>query len=222
MSEHIGHSPYEKLDLELDRNELIDAVVDSVEYAKSIGEPVRTYRFGFFRLQFVPTRLKEGYSLHVWSPELLAEKDDAPHNHNSRMKSRVLLGRITNLFWGPPEINPKGPWRPIETICTDTVCEDRPADHRVDFKLLSQETYGPGFPNGDYYEMPKGSIHSTEFEPGTVTLIHKSKIDPKAKIINMLPHDQPVRVGGFDITSYPQDKAWAEIDKAMSSLKNKT
>lgn len=219
MSEHIGHLPYERLDLSLDRNKLIEAVVDSVEHARTIGEPVRAYRFGFFRLQFVPTRLKEGYSLHVWSPELFLDRDEAPHNHNSFMKSRVLLGRITNLFWGSPKVDPEGLWRPVETVCTDTVCEDRPANYRVNFELLNQSTYGPGFSNGDYYEMPKGTTHSTEFEPGTVTLIHKSEIDPEAKIINMLPHDQPVRFGGFDITSYPQDKAWAEIDKAMRLLR---
>lgn len=220
MSEHVGHPPYEKLDLKLDRKKLIGVVADSVEYTRSIGEPVKMYRFGFFRLQFVPTRLQEGYSLHVWSPELFLERDEAPHNHNSFMKSRVLLGRITNLFWGPAKIDPKGHWRPVETICTDTVCEDRPADYRVNFKLLGRKTYCPGSPNGDYYEMPKGTIHSTEFDPGTITLIHKSQIDPEEIITNMLPHDKSVRPAGFDITSYPQDKAWAEIDKAMQRLKS--
>lgn len=214
-----GDTPYVKLGLRLERSELVDRVVESVEYARKVGERIKVYRFGFFRLQFVPTRLAEGHSLHVWSPELFDGRDEAPHNHNSFMRSRILLGRITNYFWDSPEVSSDGLWRPTETICTDTACEDRPADYLVNCVLLSTKTYGPGHLNGDYYEIPHGSVHSTKFEPGTVTLIHKSEIDPGERITNLLPRNRRARLEGFDITSYPQAKAWSAVDDAIDRLK---
>lgn len=211
--------PYEKLDLGLERRILIDKVGECVKYAKSIGELVKVYRFGFFRLQFVSSRLQEGYSLHVWSPELFDGKDEAPHNHNSFMRSRVLLGRITNYYWRLADPSPEGLWRSVETLCSDTVCEDLPSDELVDLELLEKKSYGPGQVEGDYYEIPHGSLHSSRFEPGTVTLIHKSDIDPHETITNILPHDKMHRIGGFDITSYPQDRAWAAIEEGVRQLK---
>ncbi|MDB5165048.1 MAG: hypothetical protein JWL89_674 [Candidatus Saccharibacteria bacterium] len=213
MREH----PYSKLDLRLPRKELIGHVSEAVEHARTLGEPVKVYRFGFFRLQFTPTRLEPGHSLHVWSRDLL-DRDEAPHNHNSYMRSRVLLGRIANQFWKEPITDEQGPWRPTETICTDTVCEDRPSDYRASLELESEQVYGPNQLNGDYYEMPRGSLHSSEFDDGTVTLIHKADIDPAAPIINLLPHDQPPRLQAFDITSFPQDIAWSAVDDAVRRL----
>lgn len=213
-------SPYERLELELPRRQLIDAVADSVNYARLNDEPVKVYRFGFFRLQFVKTRLEEGYSLHVWDKELLHDHDEAPHNHNSYMRSRVLLGRITNQFWSEPVQDPDGIWRPTETICTDTMCEDRPANYRASLAVTEEKSYGPDQPDGDYYVMPRGTIHSSDFDTGTVTLIHKQDIDPNATIVNMLPHEQQPRLQPFDITSFSQELAWGAIEQALQRLRD--
>ncbi len=141
----------------MERDALLDATLREVDKLRREGVALKLYRFGFLRLPFTETRTQPGNSLHLWLPDTLP-CDEAPHEHNCRIESRILAGTIVNLEWSAPQVDPNGRYRWVQTICTDTVCQDVGTGQNANVDLTGTQTLGPG-EAADAYAIPVGQFH---------------------------------------------------------------
>lgn len=85
----------------LSLGELIPRVITAVKENFDQEKNVALYRFGFYRVPFYQDRNQDGLALHIWLQDL--PREELPHSHVFHLRSRVLLGSITNHIWLPHE-----------------------------------------------------------------------------------------------------------------------
>jgi len=155
------------------RVELIPSLKEAVEEAFQSRISIQRYRFGFYRVPLVTSRYEPGKYLHVWDASLY--RDEFPHRHSWRMRSRVLMGSLTNTLWNLID-DPEGTHGVYRTMYLN---EGRETDAEfvrgpIRPEKLSAETV----PEDSLYTMDSESFHTTELhDPIVITLMEKSDID---------------------------------------------
>lgn len=211
VPESVYHSLL-SMDLLLPRDILLNNLRENVVKLHQVKVEIQVYPIGFLRLPFTKDRLHDGFALHVWKNDLPWRDSFNLHTHIFNMRSRVLRGAIIDTEWDVVE-NLKGEYRLTKPYYQDG---------RMVLEELGRVNIRPNLPDkhtqDEVYEVPKHQFHSSEVEEGTVTLIEKSEINPNDHPLVVLQLNEPTQEGGFDSTQFPQDQAWAIIERSMSIL----
>ena len=165
------------------RDRLIANLKSTMIQFEEQGKPVLAYRFGFLRVPFEEDRSRDGLALHIWTKSLPA--DDCPHTHIFDLQSRVLLGAVTNMIWTIDD-SKDGQFIATKPGYSHPGVLEYESQKRLNLVRKSFDTYTAGTAC-DYYELPKGNIHSSSFESDTVTLIRRSNTIPDELPTNYIP-----------------------------------
>lgn len=182
--------------------------------AYAAQQTIQVYPVGFIRLPFTESRYQNGFALHVWLSDLPNQELHTYHTHIFHLKSRILSGRLINFNWKFHK-DAKGPYVKLKAIYNKgkyTWSDDRDIGRVVLTEQSIQNEH-------DVYEIPQNIFHSTVADHGTVSFIEKSAIDPKAHPLIIKPK-QLERIGNeaFDLTTFPQSRAWQEVFQAVERL----
>jgi len=162
------------------RSLVVESLLEAVDFvhSRAKGDEVVGYRFGFARLPFQPDRRSGGTAAHFWSEDL--PRNECPHTHIFGLRSRKVRGGLTNLTWRivPGASETAAPHRlvvPSYANSGGTVFESHQPVHLEVASIQEIRADEDG-----YYEVPKGTIHSTTgIKQGTITAI--DRVDPSAR-----------------------------------------
>ncbi len=153
-------------------------VLDLVHYLMVVrlldgfsSQPWTLQGFGMLRLYLSPD-----VRLHVWSPDHRVPGGSSAHDHPWDFTSTVLAGRLRNVVYDARTAlaaNHPSPTHHSQRILCGENAEALERGPDVALRVLHNEVYGPG----ESYQQPGAWFHTTEAEPGTITMITR-KVPP--------------------------------------------